>query len=361
MRKKTVLRLFNQEIAKNNRKYELELVERAIREHKDIAEGFGPSGEPDYKYYAFDWDDNVMNMTTEIMLIDVNGKEVGMSTDDFAEFRAKIGDPDFKYKGVGIKGFADDAFRYFRHPTGDAKFLEDIKTAPEGPSWGKFKECLNGASIFAIITARGHHPDTLKAAVRYCIYNNVGGIESKEVLKNVNRYIELAKHKEIKDNDQKIEYYLNQCKFHPVSFGAGSAANPEEGKVKALREFIAYCERKSEELGLPMADVDVEVGFSDDDEANIAAMEKYLGDVERLKLFYTGKKPRKGENEEIEEQNEPFQRKWRAKHRRMKVRLIGKGNKKAAKAGTPFTQNPDLNRSKSAPAGFGGLEETEDV
>jgi len=46
------------------------------------------------------------------------------------------------------------------------------------------------------------------------------------------------------------------------------------------------------------------------------------------------------------EQTEPYQRKMKAKNRRMKVRLIGKG--KGLKA-APYNINPSMNRSKSAP------------
>ena len=37
------------------------------------------------------------------------------------------------------------------------------------------------------------------------------------------------------DGNEIIMEYLNMCKFHPVTFGEGSATNPEEGKIKALR------------------------------------------------------------------------------------------------------------------------------
>jgi hypothetical protein len=30
----------------------------------------------------------------------------------------------------------------------------------------------------------------------------------------------------------------NLCRFEPVTFGEGDAANPEEGKIKAMRKFI---------------------------------------------------------------------------------------------------------------------------
>jgi len=361
MRKKTVLELFNKEITKNNRKYDFDLVKKAIREHKDIAEGFGPSGDPDYKYYAFDWDDNIVRMPTEILLLDVNGDEVGMSTDDFAEYRELIGKEEFEYKGKTIKGFSDDAFKYFRYPTGDEKFLEDVLSAPAAPSWGDFVECINGGSIFAIITARGHHPETLKKAVKVYIDANYMGISKELLVQGLDKYRMLASTSENADDDTKIDEYLDLCKFYPVSFGAGSAANPEKAKVKALREFIAYTRALNKDLP-------VEVGFSDDDPSNIDTMEQHFSKEPGLTLKYTGILPRKGEIEgdeamkdEQNEQNEPFQRKVKAKHRRMKVRLIGKGNKKAAKAGAPYTIKPSYNRSKSAPAGFGGLEEQEDV
>ena len=351
MRKKTVLRLFNQEIAKNNKKYDLVLVKKAIREHKDIAEGFGPSGEPDYKYYAFDWDDNIVQMPTDIIVMSVDGDEIGMSTGDFAENREKIGKEEFKYKGVIIKDFAKDAFRNFRYPEGDEKFLEDVLKAPAAPAWGDFVECINGGSIFAIITARGHHPETLKKAVKVYINANYMGISKELLVQSLDKYRMLASTSENADDDAKIEEYLDLCRFYPVSFGAGSAASPEKAKVKALREFIAYTRALNQEL-------EIEIGFSDDDPGNIDTMEKHFSEEPGLTLKYTGVLPRKGE---IEEQNEPFQRAVKAKHRRMKVRLIGKGNKKAAKAGAPYTIKPSYNRSKSAPAGFGGLEEQEDV
>ena len=39
---------------------------------------------PIMKYYAFDWDDNLMFMPTKIYLKDDKGRSVGMSTEDFA-------------------------------------------------------------------------------------------------------------------------------------------------------------------------------------------------------------------------------------------------------------------------------------
>ena len=49
-------------------------------------------GTPDLKYYAFDWDDNIVHMPTKIILLNDKGEEVEMSTEDFATHREKIGE-----------------------------------------------------------------------------------------------------------------------------------------------------------------------------------------------------------------------------------------------------------------------------
>jgi hypothetical protein len=51
---------------------------------RQLIEGFKGEGTPDMKYYAFDWDDNIVHMPTKIVLKTEDGDEVGMSTDDFA-------------------------------------------------------------------------------------------------------------------------------------------------------------------------------------------------------------------------------------------------------------------------------------
>tara|TARA_R100000808_G_C2145911_1_gene153785 strand:+ start:2563 stop:2736 length:174 start_codon:yes stop_codon:yes gene_type:complete len=50
-----------------------------------------------------------------------------------------------------------------------------------------------------------------------------------------------------------------------------------------------------------------------------------------------------------------FQDKMKKKHKKMKFKLIGKGGNKHKAA--PFKENPNYERSESAPAGFGALEE----
>ena len=80
---------------------------------KILKEGITDEGTPDMKYYAFDWDDNLLFMPTKIFLLDDSGQEVEMGSQDFAEHRSKIGKEKFNYKGSIIKDFAPNAFRNF--------------------------------------------------------------------------------------------------------------------------------------------------------------------------------------------------------------------------------------------------------
>jgi hypothetical protein len=54
------------------------------------------------------------------------------------------------------------------------------------------------------------------------------------------------------------------------------------------------------------------------------------------------------------EQSEPFQKKMKAKHSRMKKRVIGHGGQKNT---PPFTEKPSMERSKSAPPMGESLDE----
>jgi len=63
--------------------------------------------------------------------------------------------------------------------------------------------------------------------------------------------------------------------------------------------------------------------------------------------WYTDENPRPDPDDEIFEQTEPFQRKVKAKHKRMKIRLIGKG--KGKHVASSYKKKPSYKRSKSAP------------
>lgn len=249
---------------------------------------------PSMKYYAFDWDDNLMYMPTKIYLKDDSGKSVGMSTEDFAEYRTMIGKEDFEYEGHTIVGFDDDPFRDFR-VTGDKKFLEDAMIAPTGPAWSDFVEAINNGSIFAIVTARGHTPSILKQGVYNLIKKNMHGLDSNQLAKNLLKYRNLADEDKL-TKDQLIRAYLDMCRFYPVSFGEGSATNPEQAKIDAMEEFVDYVKLTSRNLqSKAMMKNKISnyftpfIGFSDDDVRNVESMKKHFDKKEDniLKTYLT--------------------------------------------------------------------------
>ena len=255
----------------------------------NLNEGFTDEGRPDTKYYAFDWDDNLLFMPTSIILLSDKDNEVPMSTEDFAEHRQQIGKEPFNYKGTAIVDFAPNPFRNFRIE-GDKRFVLDSLLAQPGPSWNDFVECINGGSIFAIITARGHNPKTLKEAVYNLIMSNHLGINSKTLSGNLKRYRNLGGDVDVDGKTistltkNELNEYLNLCRFEPVTFGDGDAANPEEGKIKAMRNFISYCKEMAQEIGekaffkndIVNNEIEPIIGFSDDDERNIEKMKGFL-------------------------------------------------------------------------------------
>jgi len=238
-------------------------------------------GQPDLKYYAFDWDDNIVYMPTKIIVLTDTEEEIGMSTEDFAEYRQMIGKEPFDYKGKTIVGYANDPYRNFG-VQGDRQFIVDSLLAETGPSWNDFVECVNGGSIFAIITARGHTPSILKESVYNFIVTNHNGINAETLISNLKEYRELSG-EVMRDDQLLIKEYLDMCKFHPVTYGEGSASNPEEGKIKALREFINYVKFQSKKIGQRVSfknDVSnnfvPQIGFSDDDPGNIESIKSFL-------------------------------------------------------------------------------------
>jgi hypothetical protein len=294
---------------------------------QNIYEGLSDKGLPDLKYYAFDWDDNLMFMTTKIIVMTENEEEVGLSTEEFAEHRHQIGVEPFSFKGTTIVGYAPDPFRNFG-VGGDKGFIIDSMVAPLGPSWNDFVECINGGSIFAIITARGHTPSVLKEAIKNLIISNKNGINQNELIENLKRFQKLIS-PEIGDQDgmDLLNDYLERCEYAPVSYGNnGSASSPEERKNMVLKGFIKHCKEQAKELvskilennpeirledlvpkfkndvsmSEPLQNIDdlvdkhLMIGFSDDDQRNIDASSEFLKkeyenepEINPVKLYLT--------------------------------------------------------------------------
>ena len=252
-----------------------------------LNEGIDEMGTPDMKYYAFDWDDNVVHMPTKIILKNEDGDEIGMSTDDFAEYRHQIGDEPFNYKGETIVGYSDEPFKNFQTP-GDKDFLIDAMRAKLGPAFDDFREAINNGSIFSIITARGHNPNTLKEAVYNYIISGFNGIDKDELVKNLRKYRDINDDEDMSD-DELIKTYLNMNRYHPVSYNdPEGAANPEEAKVRAMEKFVEYIKEMAydldkkvylkKEVSNNFIPTKPTIGFSDDDIRNVEVMKKHFKD-----------------------------------------------------------------------------------
>ncbi len=250
-------------------------------------------------YCCFDWDDNLLHMSTVIhmeKLVDGEWIPTDVSTSEFA----KVRNDSENYR------LAKEAFSEFRDvgPRGDSAFIEDTKNALShnqfGPAWPAFIKCLTEGSIFAIITARGHEPKSIRRSVEYIIDNTL--TEDEQFL----LYSNCLKHSYIFNPNEEfsriprgelsqtplVKIYLDNCDFYGVSsdsfearFGKTSAAHPEKAKESALELFIDKCNKLGEKVGAKS----VSIGFSDDDSKNVEHVHKFFKEKSALSNDLTHK------------------------------------------------------------------------
>jgi hypothetical protein len=158
--------------------------------------------------------------------------------------------------------------------------------AKVGPAFDDFREAINNGSIFAIITARGHNPNTIKEAIYNYIISGFNGIDKDQLLKNLKKYRSFVDEEDMSD-EELIKSYLELNKYNPVSFGnEEGAVNPEEAKVEAMEEFVSYIKGMAALLNKKIflkkgirnkfIPKEVSIGFSDDDPKNIEVMKKHF-------------------------------------------------------------------------------------
>jgi hypothetical protein len=139
--------------------------------------GFHERTEPDRNYrqggrsfYFFDLDDNILHLDTQIFFFHKHTKnERAVSSLEYARALPVLGKPgpweDFEINPDPVKG----SFRSFRDQPGERTFETDLARALEkhefdwkGPSWNFFYYAVLNQRPISIITARGHHPDTIR-------------------------------------------------------------------------------------------------------------------------------------------------------------------------------------------------------
>jgi len=264
----------------------------------------------DFKYYIFDWDDNILHMPTKVHLEekceDGSWRPVEVSTSVFAIVRAD----EERYRMP--PGGRAEAFKEFQDCTddeGNLSFIRDTEAALDridageipGPSFETLRKTLREGRIFAIVTARGHASETIREAVKIFIRRVLSDADRAEMMRSLRGYRWWLDQKtEFGTDEEELDYYLSMCRYHAVTnpdfrqwmetdgdFGgryqqASGARRPELAKEFAIRDFVEHVFhvlQRTGGLGRP-----VSVGFSDDDAGNVKAVSDYIR-AELVKRF----------------------------------------------------------------------------
>lgn len=246
----------------------------------------------DLIYYMFDWDDNILYMPTVIhldKLVDDKWIPVNIMSDEFSKVRHELvkynnNEPsEYRYsKGIYVNSFLE--FRDYG-VRGNKSFLQDTKKAIRlgnfGPVWNDFIECIISGSLFAIITARGHEPNTIRRTVKWIIYNYLTETQFNILIKNLNSFNRLFDGSFYDlDEDELIDDYLNNCDFIGISskwfmtkfnIEEKDAILSEKLKLIAIRYFVDKIDDYGKLLGR-----NIKIGFSDDDLKNTISIYEYF-------------------------------------------------------------------------------------
>ena len=254
----------------------------------------------DFKYYIFDWDDNILHMPTKIRLEhkedDGSWKPVEVSTSTFAMIRA-----DVEHYRAPTDGGWRAAFRNFEDEPGKDRFMEDTIAALEkvehgekpGPSYNALKKTLREGRLFSIVTARGHSPETIEKAVRVFIRYALTEQDREEMMSNLRGYRQwLDKVETFGTDAEELDYYLGMCRYSAVTYDgfkermandpiyreklatATTAAKPELAKEFAIRDFVEHVFHMLQRTG--GLGRSVAIGFSDDDKGNVKSVWNYI-------------------------------------------------------------------------------------
>ncbi|MGE3975882.1 MAG: hypothetical protein AB7F59_15260 [Bdellovibrionales bacterium] len=133
-------------------------------------------------FYFFDFDDNVAFLSTKIYLFHQDsGEQIAVSTADYAQNGKLVGKQGL-FKDYNIR-LCDETGSFRRFRDFDPRkmeavlrsaqpFVEDLMEAlgrPDlqwkGPSWSCFYHAAFNQRPISVITARGHHPETIRLGI----------------------------------------------------------------------------------------------------------------------------------------------------------------------------------------------------
>ena len=212
-----------------------------------------------FRYYMFDWDDNILHMPTKIYLErrteDGTWEPYPVSTAHFATIRRDTE----HYRP--LDGDWDHAFVEFYDvgKRGERAFLEDCEKALApvirgetngGPSFNRFRKALLEGRLFAIITARAHASSSIRKAVEYFIDKILSKDEKALMVANLRRYNQFFNEADPISDDEVVEKYLGLNKYRGVTSPEfqqligreidSGAQSPTRAKQYAIREFVQH-------------------------------------------------------------------------------------------------------------------------
>lgn len=136
-------------------------------------------------FYFFDFDDNVIHLQTKIILFHrETDEELAVNTTDFATIHPLLGRAGSPYADYVLRENppTTGSFRNFRELPKELlagrpqPLVGDMLQALQhpflewrGPSWDFFVHAVNNNRPIAIITARGHHPHTIRRAINILV------------------------------------------------------------------------------------------------------------------------------------------------------------------------------------------------
>jgi len=256
-----------------------------------------------FKYYMFDWDDNILHMPTRIHLERRTARgwqPYDVSTSHFARIRRRM------TNCRPLRNDWDAAFAdfYDAGSRGAGAFLDDTRRALDpivrrkargAPSFEKFRRALIEGRLFAIITARSHSGAAIRQGVEYFIGKILRPAEKAKMLRNLRGYIAYFEgDPDELDDAAVLRQYLDLCRYRGVSSPEfqqlmgrklGGSESPELAKQFAIRDFVEHAMKL---MGERRGRKPVSIGFSDDDRHNVDSVERFLRD--ELARAYPGVK-----------------------------------------------------------------------
>lgn len=161
------------------RKHDPSQLELPIARAKEPDRNFHKGGR---SFYFFDFDDNVAFLSTPSFVFHKDtGQELKLSSKEFAEHSGDIGKRgiyrefkiDFDEQKGTFRCFRDRDINLVEKLLGKRQtFVEDLAHALghsdfqwKGPSWSCFYHAVFNKRPLSLITARGHHPETIRQGI----------------------------------------------------------------------------------------------------------------------------------------------------------------------------------------------------